>query len=110
MNKKSNIYLSTLSLIILSSFLLVACGNNADDKNTATPSPNTKAAIDSSAGSKPGMEKCMGIVNKGKNDCGTSTHACAGQAATDANAEEWVYLPKGTCEKIPGGTVKPNKS
>ena len=27
---------------------------------------------------KPGFEKCMGIVKAGKNDCGTSGHACAG--------------------------------
>ena len=111
MNKKSNIYLSTLSAITLSSFLLTACGGDADNKNTTTKPADTKTAImDSAMGSKPGMEKCMGIVNTGKNDCGTSKHACAGQATTDADAEEWVYLPTGICEKIPGGTVKSNKS
>jgi uncharacterized membrane protein len=50
------------------------------------------------------MEKCAGIAKAGKNDCGTSKHSCAGQAKSDGG-EEWVYVPKGTCEKIVGGTV-----
>jgi len=58
---------------------------------------------------KPGMEKCMGISKAGKNDCGTSQHACAGMAKEDGNAEEWLYIPEGTCEKIPGGKIKPAK-
>jgi len=59
---------------------------------------------------KPGMEKCMGISKAGKNDCGTSQHACAGMAKTDSMAEEWVYVPEGTCEKIAGGKVKKKKA
>lgn len=57
---------------------------------------------------KPGMEKCAGIALAGKNDCGTSKHACAGQASVDGtqDKEEWVYVATGTCEKIVGGTVK----
>ncbi len=55
---------------------------------------------------KPGFEKCMGIAKAGKNDCGTSGHACAGQATKDGGADEWVYVPEGTCEKIVGGKVK----
>ena len=51
------------------------------------------------------MEKCAGIVKAGKNDCGTATSACAGTAKTDGEKQAWVYIPKGTCEKIVGGTV-----
>ncbi len=58
---------------------------------------------------KPGMEKCTGIVKAGMNDCGTSKHACAGQSSADGDAEEWVYVPEGTCTKIVGGTVKAAK-
>lgn len=54
---------------------------------------------------KPGMEKCAGIVKAGKNDCGTSKHDCAGKAAKDGEADEWLYVPTGTCDKIVGGTV-----
>jgi len=55
---------------------------------------------------KEGFEKCEGIAAKGMNDCGTSKHGCAGQAVEDNSAEEWVYLPEGTCKKIAGGKVK----
>lgn len=58
---------------------------------------------------KAGMEKCAGIVKAGMNDCGTSKHACAGQSKVDNEPQEWIYLPKGTCGKITGGTVLSNK-
>lgn len=54
---------------------------------------------------KQGMEKCAGIAKAGKNDCGTSKHSCAGQAAVDGDPEEWVYIPVGTCDKIVGGKI-----
>ena len=59
---------------------------------------------------KPGMEKCMGVAKAGKNDCGTSQHACAAQAKKDGMVEEWVYVPEGTCEKLVGGKVKVKKA
>ena len=58
---------------------------------------------------KKGFEKCQGIVKAGMNDCGTSKHACQGQAKSDGDPEEWVYVPEGTCAKIVGGTVKAKK-
>jgi uncharacterized membrane protein len=54
---------------------------------------------------KEGFEKCASVVKAGKNDCGTSKHACAGQATKSGAKEEWVYVPTGTCEKIVGATV-----
>ena len=55
---------------------------------------------------KKGMEKCQGIVAKGMNDCGTSKHACAGQATVDQGPEDWIYVPKGSCKKIAHGEIK----
>lgn len=55
---------------------------------------------------KEGMEKCKGIAKKAMNDCGTKKHACAGMASADAMANEWVYVPTGTCGKIVNGKVK----
>ena len=52
-----------------------------------------------------GYEKCAGIVKAGMNGCGNSKHGCAGMAKTDGAADEWVYLPKGTCKKIVGGRI-----
>lgn len=53
-------------------------------------------------------EKCAGIAKAGANDCGAldGSHGCAGQAGADNLANEWVYVPQGTCEKITGGMVK----
>ena len=52
-------------------------------------------------------EKCAGIVKQGMNDCGSldGKHGCAGQARMDNDANEWIYVPRGTCTKITGGTV-----
>ena len=58
---------------------------------------------------KPGFEKCAGIVKAGKNDCGTASHACGGQSTQDGAADEWIFVPEGTCEKIVGGTVVKKK-
>ena len=52
-----------------------------------------------------GHEKCAGIARKGKNDCGAKGHGCAGHAKKDGDSKEWVYLPKGLCEKIVGTKV-----
>ncbi|OGI40260.1 MAG: signal peptidase [Candidatus Muproteobacteria bacterium RBG_16_62_13] len=54
---------------------------------------------------KEGFEKCAGIVKASKNDCGTSKHACAGQARKDSDQEEWVYVPNGTCDKLVGAKL-----
>jgi uncharacterized membrane protein len=50
-------------------------------------------------------EKCAGIVKGGQNDCATSSTACHGHVAVDSYPEAWIYLPKGTCEKIVGAHV-----
>ncbi len=54
-------------------------------------------------------EKCYGVVKAAKNDCQTSTHACAGQSKMDSDPESWVYLPKGSCDRIVGGSTAPQK-
>jgi len=55
---------------------------------------------------KEGLEKCYGIVKSGLNDCGADSHACAMQSVKDNDPNDWLYLPKGTCEKIVGGKTK----
>lgn len=50
----------------------------------------------------PNMEKCYGIAKAGKNDCGSAQHSCAGQAKTDNDKQEWIYVPKGACESKGG--------
>jgi uncharacterized membrane protein len=65
----------------------------------------TAAATDALA-AKGDNEKCAGIVKAGKNDCGTSVSSCAGTSKVDNDKEAWVYLPKGSCEKIAGGRIQ----
>lgn len=59
------------------------------------------------ADKKVDMEKCFGIAKAGKNDCASnkSSHACAGQATKDNDPMDFVAVPKGTCDKIAGGTL-----
>jgi uncharacterized membrane protein len=63
------------------------------------------AYVSSAAAATDDKEQCAGIAKAGKNDCATSTNACHGHVTTDANAEAWIYLPKGTCERIAGARV-----
>jgi uncharacterized membrane protein len=60
------------------------------------------------AAGEPKMEKCFGIAKAGKNDCAVknSSHSCAGQATKDNEKDAFVLLPKGTCEKIAGGSLE----
>jgi uncharacterized membrane protein len=58
---------------------------------------------------KPEMEKCYGVAKAGKNDCAGPAHACAGQSKESASAKEWISLPKGTCERLSGGTLMATK-
>lgn len=58
------------------------------------------------AADDPNTEKCYGVVKAGKNDCAGANHACAGQSKDGMNlTKEWIKLPKGTCERIKGGSL-----
>jgi uncharacterized membrane protein len=50
-------------------------------------------------------EKCYGVAKAEKNDCAAKdgSSSCAGQAKKDSDANNWVYVPKGLCEKLVGG-------
>jgi uncharacterized membrane protein len=53
----------------------------------------------------PSSEKCFGVAKAGRNDCQTKHSSCAGTAKKDAQADAWLYVGKGTCEKIVGGSL-----
>ncbi|MFV2055332.1 MAG: DUF2282 domain-containing protein [Thiohalomonadales bacterium] len=55
---------------------------------------------------KKNMEKCYGIVKAGQNDCQTSNSSCAGTAEIDNKPTAFLVVPKGTCAKITGGSLK----
>jgi uncharacterized membrane protein len=52
-------------------------------------------------------EKCFGVAKAGANDCQTANSSCAGTSKKDMQADAWVYLPAGTCDKIAGGSLTP---
>lgn len=52
-------------------------------------------------------EKCYGIVKAGMNDCPTVNGSCAGSATKDAQPDAFIFLPKGACNKIVGGSLTP---
>lgn len=72
---------------------------------TFATSTSTIAA--SSALTAPETEKCYGIVKAGMNDCQTATQSCAGSSTKDNQPDAFLFLPKGACEKIVGGNLKP---
>ncbi|AWN74382.1 DUF2282 domain-containing protein [Legionella anisa] len=71
-------------------FVLVATGSSAADNDTAAAT-----------------EKCYGISKKGMNDCATATASCASSATKDKQKDAFILLPKGLCDRIVGGSLKP---
>ena len=65
----------------------------------------TSVASAADMGATPATEKCFGVAKAGKNDCASNGHSCAGQAKQDSAAKEWIKLPKGTCERLAGGSL-----
>jgi uncharacterized membrane protein len=53
-------------------------------------------------------ERCYGVAKAGKNDCGGPGHVCAGLSKKDGDPDEYINVPKGTCERLVGGVVKPD--
>lgn len=51
-------------------------------------------------------EKCYGVAKAGKNDCQTSNSSCAGTSKVDGQKDAWVFVPKGSCEKLVNGSLK----
>jgi uncharacterized membrane protein len=56
------------------------------------------------------MEKCYGIVKAGMNDCQTATQSCAGSATVDKQPDAFLFVPKGMCNKIVGGSLVPQNN
>lgn len=53
------------------------------------------------------QERCYGIAKAGKNDCATASSVCSGTAKQDNQKDAWMYVPKGNCMKIAGGSMTP---
>jgi len=86
MNKMDKIIISAITAI----FTVTASGVIAAEKGSATEQQS---------------EKCYGIVKSGSNDCATATQSCAGSSTKDNQPDAFIFLPKGACEKIVGGSL-----
>jgi uncharacterized membrane protein len=67
----------------------------------------TSANIAFADDAKTSTEKCYGVVKTGMNDCQTATASCAGSSTKDSQADAFVLVPAGLCEKLVGGHLKP---
>ena len=54
-------------------------------------------------------EKCFGIAKAGKNDCQTANSSCAGTSKRDRQGDAWIYVPKGTCDRVVDGSLQAKK-
>jgi uncharacterized membrane protein len=75
-----------------------------------TLSTNARA-VDGAKIDTSNLEKCFGVVKAGQNDCDTNLGpgSCT-PSVIDASPTEWIYLPKGVCEKLVGGSLTPGGS
>ena len=87
MQASDRVLRAALAGLFAASALSLSAGALADDKD------NSKD------------EKCAGVIKSGKNDCATSKNQCHGHVMSDRDPEAWIYVPKGTCEKIAGGRI-----
>ena len=55
-------------------------------------------------------ERCFGIARAAKNDCQTANSSCAGTSKRDKQGDAWIYVPKGTCERLVDGSLQPKRS
>lgn len=77
----------------------------------ATVAGFLSTAANSALAAKPAeVEKCYGIAKAGKNDCGNQDNACSAQTTRDNDPDAWIYVLKGTCRKIVGGSTTPSAS
>ena len=54
-------------------------------------------------------EKCFGISKAGRNDCQTANTSCAGTSKRDRQGDAWIYVPKGTCDRVVDASLQVKK-
>lgn len=67
---------------------------------------STNSIAAQTSADKTDTEKCYGIAKAGMNDCAAGSQSCAGSSTKDSQPDAFVFVPKGLCAKIVGGTVK----
>jgi uncharacterized membrane protein len=81
--------------LLLASAVAAAIATGAQAQSGPAPMPKFEA------------EKCYGVSKAGKNDCQTANSSCAGTSKRDGQKDAWVYVPKGTCDRLVNGSMQP---
>ncbi|MEJ2646685.1 MAG: DUF2282 domain-containing protein [Gammaproteobacteria bacterium] len=68
------------------------------------------ASTPAMAANNASMQKCYGINKAHMNDCASADHGCKGMATKARDPKSFVYVPKGVCQKIAGGSTMAGKS
>ncbi len=90
--KKSQLLVASAMAAVLSLPLVV-------HKAESQPAPKPKFEA----------EKCYGVSKAGKNDCNTANSSCAGTSKKDGQADAWIYVPAGSCDRLVGGNLQAKK-
>ena len=94
--------LATVTLAAAVGLALAASAQAQTDPKTGKPmTKEQKATMERMV--KNNLEKCYGVAARGKNDCAEGAHSCVGQATHDREADSFVLVPKGDCQKLAGG-------
>jgi uncharacterized membrane protein len=106
--RKAQLWVQKACTAVLALGLTTAAGSLAAADTKTDPKPNSSSSTVTPAPAKDpgGMEKCYGIVKKGMNDCAAGAHSCQGTATKSGDPSEWIFVPKGTCNKIVNGVTK----
>jgi uncharacterized membrane protein len=85
--------------------------NSKQMLSVAISSLLTLGVVGNAAAADKNMEKCYGVAKAGANDCGSKKagHACAGHATKNGDANDFVAVPKGTCDKLANGSTSEGK-
>lgn len=69
-------------------------------------SASGSAVADNGQAAAQETEKCYAISKAGANDCAAGANSCAGSAVKDNQGDAFLFVPKGLCERITGGSLK----
>jgi uncharacterized membrane protein len=96
--RKGEIPMQTRKLIIASA---VAAALSMSLSSTVQSGPAPKPKFEA--------ERCYGVAKAGQNDCQTANSSCAGTSKRDSQADAWIYVPAGTCDRLVGGSLQAKK-
>ncbi len=104
MKDKNKLALALLSAVALQGCATVEAQSGSQTVATQPAQSSSKDTQKSaSIGSKADYEKCYGIAKAGENGCRSNGLSCSGHSTRDGQANAWILVPQGLCNKIAGG-------